>query len=277
MTPAPDPRSLIGAYATGSLTRTERELLMRAALEDDSLFALLAEADDWREALADEDFRQTVLARLRATSEPIRPSWRDRLAAVFPKPWLTGAAAAAGIVVILLVRSGYLSESSPAARIALGDAGLAALHSADLLQTPTPAERALESSSRADPPPAARDAALALDRAGSNPAYRIGDRQRIGFTLPERASVLLAEELPDGSAVRLFPNRFQESPSVQPNQTVRVPPDGQGDRQVEGPPGQRVIRLLVFPPDIDPLAPGLAWEGLKAQARVVERRYRVNP
>jgi len=53
LTPPPDPYNLLGGYATGTLTRTERDILMEAALLDDRLFAELAEEEDLRLVLAD--------------------------------------------------------------------------------------------------------------------------------------------------------------------------------------------------------------------------------
>ena len=56
-----DPKQLLGGYATDSLTEEERQKLLRAALEDQTLFDTLLEEDGVRELLAaplDEAWRR---------------------------------------------------------------------------------------------------------------------------------------------------------------------------------------------------------------------------
>jgi len=268
-------RKLLGGYATNTLTRSELEILMGAALEDEWIFEELVEEEDCRAALADDPFRRRLIRRLRQSRADIRPSWSLQFARLFRLRWLTAACAAAGLIVIALIRQGVIPESSPLARIALGPGTLPALHMAGLLEETQAPERELESKSRTDPAPGAHRASLEFDRAGNDIEYRVGDRQRIGFSVPSSANVLLIEERPDGSAVRLFPNPFQSSPGVKAKETVLVPPAGQGDLEVEGPPGPRTLRLLIFPESFDPLAPDADWERVKGQAQETSRHYKV--
>ncbi len=294
-----DERLLLGGYPTNTLTRDEREALMLAASQDDELFAALVEADDLREALSDDAFRHELIRNLRVASPETEQSLWGRLrhfvsralgarggvgdpaAGWQPAPrwrfgWPAVASAALAIVAIVLIRIGTISETSPVARIALGPGTIPALHAAGILEGPSPSESRLESQSRQAPPADGKGSAtLALDRSGAIPEYRIGDRLRIGFSVASPANALLIEERPDGSTVRLFPNRFTSSPGVAKGVTTLVPPAGQGDFEVEGPAGRRTLRLLIFPASVDPLASELDWESVRAQARVVERPYEI--
>ncbi len=281
----PDPEKLLGGWATGTLTKSEREILMRAALEDPSIFEQFVEEDDWRGALDDEDFRRQLRARL------------QHMEAARPRPWyhllsvaarnalrpqlLLPASALAAVAVVMLIRQGVISETSPVAGVVLGPGTIPALHAAGLLEQPAPQanrqEQQFVEQSRSAPPRRSGGGSLGLDRSGSTPTYSLGDRQRIGISVARDSNVLLVEERGDGSVVRLFPNKFQSSPSIKASQTVLVPPAGQGDLAVEGPPGRRTLRLLIFPPDVDPLSPDVDWNQARQQASVVEKHYQVQP
>ena len=64
---------LLGGYATGTLTGSERSALLAAALEDQALFDALADEEALRELLADPAARAKLLAAL----EPkVIPFWR---------------------------------------------------------------------------------------------------------------------------------------------------------------------------------------------------------
>jgi hypothetical protein len=269
-------RKVLGGYATGTLTKSEREALMCAALEDADLFEQLVEEEDWRRVFADEEYRNRLRRRLRQLQPDTRAGWRLGTG-IFQKRWLMVAGAFATVVVIALIRQGLMPESSLVARVVLGPGEIPALRAAGILEQPGQSERELESRSRTAPPPVGSGATLGLDRAGWQPQYRVGDRQRIGFRLPQDGKVLLVEERADGSVVRLFPNRFQSSPGVKRNETVLVPPAGQGDLTVEGRVGVRRLRLLIFPDYVDPVIPNVNWAQIRNHARVVEKRYEVLP
>jgi hypothetical protein len=273
----PDARHLLGGHATETLTKTERERLMRAVLEDTQLFEAFVEEEEWRAVLSDTGFRTHLRARLRELLKGVRTSWRERFGWLLRPQWLAVASAAVAIVVVVLIRQGFVPESSPVAKVVLGSDALPALQAAGILEVPDERESKLETDSRSVPPKDAGDAAIALDREGDKPTYHVGDRQRIGFRISVEASVILVETRADGSIVRLYPNRFQSSPVVKPGDTVLVPPAGQGDLTVEGPTGERSLRLLVFLPSVDPLAANVSWAQVRDQARAVEKKYEVLP
>jgi hypothetical protein len=259
------------------LTKSERELLAVAALQDDDLFAQLMEEEDLRLALANNAFRQELRFKLRKLQSGYQEPWSQRISGMFRAKWTIPVSALAALAVILLIRQGYIGESSPVANVVLGPSTISALHSAGILETPGEPERRLEQQSYAEPPARGHDASISFDRGGRSPAYQIGDRQRIGFVVDTDCRVLLVEERPDGSSVRLFPNRFQSSSLVPAKSTILIPPPGQGDLVVEGPTGRRTVRLLIFPPEVDPLQENVNWPELRERARVIDKEYEVKP
>lgn len=122
---------LLGGYAAGTLTSSERNELMRVALEDQQLFDALADEEALRDALADPVFRARLLARMAPLAamdvEPAvaaRASWHPAAAArrspapapapVAQQPpekprnlrwmWWLAPALAAGLALIFVVR-----------------------------------------------------------------------------------------------------------------------------------------------------------------------------
>ena len=93
------------------------------------------------------------------------------------------------------------------------------------------------------------------------------------LSIESDANCLLLDRVGDLSVVRLFPNKFMSSTLVRGPQTVFVPPAGQGNMIVAGPPGLHELRLIIVPPDVnlDPLSTG-SWSD---RATVVTRDYRV--
>jgi hypothetical protein len=77
---SPDPKRLLGGYATGSLTEDERRELLRAALEDQELFDAILEEEGLRELLESPEARQELLAALE------RPTAGERVRAWFGRP-----------------------------------------------------------------------------------------------------------------------------------------------------------------------------------------------
>lgn len=73
----PDPEKLLGGYAAGILTETEKTTLFAAALDHQELFDALADEEALRELLADPATRRHLLALLEAppTRRPV-PLWR---------------------------------------------------------------------------------------------------------------------------------------------------------------------------------------------------------
>ncbi len=105
-------RKLLGGYATGTLTDSERETLMSAALEDQSLFDALAEEDELRELLQMPGAKTRLLA---ATREQPSAYW-------FGIPWLTrpralsfgGLAAVVAVTVAFLAQKPEVQSQRPA-------------------------------------------------------------------------------------------------------------------------------------------------------------------
>ncbi len=131
MTPRLTPdeaRKLLGGYATGTLTAGEREGMLAAALEDQSLFDALAEEDALRELLEAPGAKTRLLAQLREGEEEGWVSVAAAAAASAPAhepvaakpekrgwfglPWLTGGRALsfAGLAAMAVVTVSFLSQ-----------------------------------------------------------------------------------------------------------------------------------------------------------------------
>lgn len=95
---------LLGGYATGTLTGTERRTLFEAALEHQDLFDALADEETLRELLADPAARAQVLATLAPAPSKIVPFWR--------RPGVIGAAAG----IIMATTAGLVVLRSPEAQ-----------------------------------------------------------------------------------------------------------------------------------------------------------------
>lgn len=85
---------LLGGYATGTLSDTERQRLFEAALEDQEIFALLAREQDFKDLLETPGAREELLAAL--ASEPVLAAAAPAAARHAPEPekagfwsWLT--------------------------------------------------------------------------------------------------------------------------------------------------------------------------------------------
>ena len=116
-----------------------------------------------------------------------------------------------------------------------------------------------------------RGVELDLDRSGTVPRYEVGDPLRIGFSVQRDAAVVLLARRPGGAVSQYFPNRRRSSPRVGANERVMVPGAGQGYLRVSGPLGRHALRLLVYPPNVDPLEPDADRE----RSLAVEREFAV--
>lgn len=276
MTHNDDAYRLLAEYAAGNLSESERERLAREALADPQVFAALAEEDQWREALEDNVFRREVKERLRELGAEKEPYWtRLYHYLLSPKGMLTTAGALATVTVAVLVQLGVFRSSPALIQVNLGPSNVPAASVASLAGEPANSESALQTGSKTLPPPTDSRTVLQLDRPGRRPVYDIGDRQRIGFQLKQDANVVLWEERADGTSFRLFPNRFQSSPFLEAGKTALIPPAGQGDLAVQAPAGERTLRLLIFPPDRNPLEAPDSWDRLRREAKEVRLEYKV--
>jgi Domain of unknown function (DUF4384) len=273
---AKDPRMLTGGHVTGSLNRTEEKQLMAAALENQELFDEMLDLEPLRSALAAPEFRAQLRSDLRERVESQRiPIW-ERLRRLFWRPGVLPALSTIAVVcLIVLVRQGVLRQDSQVVTVALGPAG-PLLRAAGLLDVRDGDDRLMRDV-REQPVEKAASGAIAFDRSGNAPSYRVGDPLRIGFKVAQDASIVVVEERDDGTVTRLFPNRFQSSALVSGGQTIWVPPAGQGPLEVDGTPGRRTIRVLVFPSDVDPMDPNEPWEKLRLRASVLQKSFEVRP
>jgi hypothetical protein len=261
-----NPEHLLESYALGGLSEEERERLFAAALKDQELFDRLVEEEALRLGLERPENRALLMAAL-------RPSWQERLAEWFrqPKHLALSAAAAAvlafGIAVWIHPAGNGLSVSlDPTRAPAISMLGVESpgaeparqIEWAQLFRLPV------------RQPIAAR---LGLNKSGGTPEYRIGEYLRLGLSVAGGGNCLLLDREADQSPTRLFPNRFTSSMLVPAGQTVFVPPAGQGNIDVSGPPGLHQLRLIVVPADVtlDLSAPA-SWVD---KATVIEREYRV--
>ena len=86
-------RALIGGYATGSLTETERRILFDAALEDQELFDELAREQHLKELIDQPGARERLIRSMEPV--PMIAWWRR------PLPWIALAASVAGIAILM--------------------------------------------------------------------------------------------------------------------------------------------------------------------------------
>ncbi len=115
---ANDLEKLLGGWAAGTLTEAERRALMEAALEDQSLFNLLADEQALKETLEDQTLRRRIHA---AVQEQHAGVWH----AIWHRPWTWAAAAgmvAASVLLVAVVRWDRAARQavlpSPSAQIA---------------------------------------------------------------------------------------------------------------------------------------------------------------
>ena len=96
-----DIQKLLGGYATGTLTESERKLLFEAALQDQQLFDAMADEESLRQLLEDEGARAAVLGALQPRP---RASWWQAWSRR-PAAWATAGslAAAAALIAVLVV------------------------------------------------------------------------------------------------------------------------------------------------------------------------------
>ena len=213
---------IMGGYATGTLTREERDRLFAAALEDQVLFDLLAREEPLRELLEDP----VAKARLRrALEESAVPWYRAWL-----RPALLGALVAGMAVVAVVVerqvarRPGAILARAPrpVLPVPVPSPVPQALEKREVPQPGRPVEakpadlQAVATSVAPDrpppvpAPPSASPAAVAGQSASAGPAQALEGRfgRTVGVSLPSPQD---AYELFYGSRLRpaLGPNFFR--------------------------------------------------------------------
>ena len=223
-----DPRRLLGGWAADSLTTAERQELLRAALEDQSLFDALLEEDGLRELLEDPAAREHVLRALDR-----RGPWQ-RVRAWLTRPATIGDLATAAAVVVLAVAASLVYRATPRE-----DAAAA-----------RPPARAVR------PPVLARLAALPatsavpawLDGPGTPPRVRPGQALALRFSVAGPARVLVIDARPDGTSHRPGRRHPRRPSSSSPPRRAVV-----RSLPLSAPPlpGRHRLRLVLVPLDVD--------------------------
>lgn len=140
---------LLGGYATGSLSETERKALFEAALEDQELFEQLADEQALKEVLDQPGARERLIAALEPSSS--RAAWWMR-----PWPWAAAAAALAIAIGVTMIPRTQPPKEPPQEVAQVLKAPETPVPQAVPVKPPqrtaTPAPRKLE---KAQPPPPA--------------------------------------------------------------------------------------------------------------------------
>jgi hypothetical protein len=260
-----NPEHLLASYALGGLNEEEREQLFVAALKNQDLFDRLVEEETVRLALQRPENRTLVLAAL-------RPSWKERLAAFFRQPkYLALSAAAAAAAVAFVI---WIFPTSNGLTVALDPTRGPAISMLGVETPEAEPARPVEWTQLFSLPVQRRIAAgLGLNKSGRTPEYRIGENLRLGLSVENGGNCLLLDRQGDQSPARLFPNRFASSMLVSGGQTVFIPPAGQGNINVAGPPGPHRLRLIAVPADVVlDLSSPASWVD---KATIIDREYRV--
>lgn len=99
-----DPKQLLGAFATDTLTEQERQALFEAALHNQQLFEALADEQHLKDLLADPVHRRQLLTALAEARREEERSWMVGIADWFHQPRnlaLTGSLATVGLALLL--------------------------------------------------------------------------------------------------------------------------------------------------------------------------------
>lgn len=185
--------TLLGGYATGTLTDSERRLLFEAALAHQDLFDALADEEALRELLADPAARAQLLAALAPSSEggppKIVPFWR--------RPGVIGAAA--GLIVATTAGLAVLRSPQDLPRPAVKPEAAQAAKAASVAATPSPEAKALPAASAGKPRPKPE---TRLNQALEAPAAgRLSpDPAAVPAPVPVAASVVPPPPLPAAQA-----------------------------------------------------------------------------
>jgi hypothetical protein len=265
-------RAYLGAYASGSLSRSEERRLHRAALDDQELFNELAQEELLREVFSDSVFRQRVMRRLRSLEERPRFGWAALFASWFRQPAFAAGAAMAAMVLaagVALFQEERIPREAAKGLESAGamEKGLVPEPETDSALAGTGRDGLLEQLwgqarlGRED------GVELGFDRPGDVPRYAVGEGIRVRFSVPSDASVVLLAKGPAGVVTRLFPDSRHPSPQVRANEQVQVPSAEQDILRVTGPGGRNRLRLLVLLPEAEAVG--------RERALAVERSFDV--
>jgi hypothetical protein len=242
---------MLERYRAGTLGEEEERKLFCSALEDDELLEAVentALIDMATEAPAN---RRIVAQALQSQIDLERASARARR-----WRWVAACACAPAAVAIWFLLVGPPSPGTSRVSPAFDSPG------PDVISTE--AEKALLL-------PGRLRLAAHLDRPGSNPVYRVGDILTLTVTDNDAGNLYAVERGP--ARIMLFPNTLQGSSSVVKNDRIVVDPDGRGGVTVKGPPGSRLLRVVLLPPELK--LSGAAFADLERRATVIDLPYTV--
>lgn len=231
---------LLGGHAFGTLTKEEERELQRAALDDQEVFDALMDDEPLREALADPAVRRELLEVLE------RPTLMDRLRAWLHQP----------------ATLGHLSVATAVMFVAFVGWQLVAPHPIPGVQAGTPAAAAASGG-----PSDLRAALFALPLRSSIPASLRGEAPVFRLTVSAPARALVVEKKPNGSVEQLFPA---------PGGGSLVDPRAGFSFTASGGAGVHRVRILLCPPDVEPLSlDPRSLSALAARLTVIEHTYEV--
>jgi hypothetical protein len=233
-------RKLLGGHVFGTLTKDEERELYREALDDQEVFDALAEDEELREALADPALRRELVSALD------RPTLRERLRAWLHQPATLGHLSVATAVVFVAFTSWLLVAPEPLRGVLAGEG--------------TPASQEVVP---ADP----RRAFFALPMRTAIPVTLEGEGSRLRFQVPKAARALVLHRKPNGRIEQLFPAPGAGS-AIALGQEIAVTASQE--------PGLHRVRLLVSPPEVEPLSlDPRALGTVVGRLTVLERTYPV--
>jgi len=207
------------------------------------LFEAACEDQEVFDALVDEEPLRELLRDTAARRELLaaleQQTLADRLQAWFRQPATLGhLAAVAGVVLAAVIGWQIVAPPIPGPR--------EAARSSDL-----------------------REALFALRPNVTLPATLEGDPPRFRFTVGRDARVVVVERRPDGAFDQIFPS---------PGASSAVAPGTSTEATATLVPGAHRVRLIVFPPDVEPLSlDSSSLFAVEARLTVIERTYRVGP
>jgi hypothetical protein len=197
-----DIRKLIGGYATGTLTETERRMLFEAALDDQELFDELSREQALKELLEEPGAKQRLLAALeKPARKPAPIAWWRR-----PWPWALAATVVLGVALTTLLPQrtarptevAVVSQPAPPPPPVVKESN-----------QPIPAPRATPAAKKAKPAPAAEPQ---LERRDSKDVTAEKDQK----TVPEKSEVAASAPVAQQVPVQAAP----QSPRVQQEQAT---------------------------------------------------------
>src|SRR5215831_5196335 len=190
-----DIQKLLGGYATGTLTPSERDALFAAALEDQELFDALGREEPLRELLQDPIAKSRLTAALRTARVP----WYQR--------WLRPAVLAAGVAAIAVVAVVTLRTPRPQQTVTIAQ-----------VAPPQPATPQPSASQPSAPQPSAPAPAPLRDSPKTEPAPEADQPVLKKAPVPSALGKTVADAQP---AARQSPD---DQPSARDGLTAAAPP-----------------------------------------------------